>query len=138
MIGVASNPSDGRSRNPGLDSLERHGKESPSGQGLLRLGEPLLILVESSRKSLHLALAALRPAQIFDTDQNPLVIRLGSQDRIIIGTTGPPSNARDPGLLPPDGTKKKKRDGWGKAPEKCIAMPLAAQISLLDSSRLYA
>ena len=111
--------------------------ESPPGQGLLRLGEPLLTLVESIRKSLHLALAALRPAQFFDTDQSPLVIHLGSQDRIITVTHGLPSNARVPGLVPPDGTKKKKSNAGDKAPEKCIAMPFVAQISLLVSSSLY-
>ena len=132
MIGVDSNPSDERSRNACLGSLERHGKER-SAQGLLRIGEPLLILVESSRKSLNLALAPLRPAQI--SDQKPLVI-LGSKDRIIIGETGP-SSARDPVLLPPVGTEKKKRGEFGKAPEKCIAMPFVAQISILVSSSLY-
>ena len=125
-------------RNSGLDSLERHGMEGRSGQGLVRLGEPLLILVESIRKSLHLALAALRPAQCFNIDQSPLVTHLGSQDRSIAATHGLPSNARVPGLVPPDRGKKKKSNGGDRAPAKCIELPCATQISLLVRSSLYA
>ena len=40
-------------------SVARNGTENRSIQRLVHLGEPLLILVESIRKSLHLAMARL-------------------------------------------------------------------------------
>ena len=51
----------------------------------MHLGEQLLILVESIRKSLSLALAGLRPAQVFSIDPAPQVIPLSNKDRRIAG-----------------------------------------------------
>ena len=97
-------------------SLERHGMERHGNVG--RNGE-----------GPHLVLAALHSAEGTD----PLV-RPG-KDRNI--SEAGPVSTRETGLLPTIGTEKEGGGILGSAPEKCIAIPLTAQISLLDSS-LYA
>ena len=107
----------------GTYSLERHGME--------RNGN-----VERNGKGPHLVLAALHSAEgivLRTRIEDPLVI--SGKDRNI--SKAGPASARENGLVPTIGTKKEGGSLLGSAPEKYIAMPLAAQISLLDSS-LYA